>query len=166
VHGVLDGSEHTLTRKVRVCTDYLLNGFSAREFLQDELHRDTRTFNHRLSEHDIRVGYYARLCQKYLRINDIGSQPAIFFCFSPAFFLPNFMNPRSDNGSMGADRVLKRSIATRTEADTSETVQFEPFGLRGRRLSMDEKVKKAVFLFSTGAAFGYYLALAVLVLTR
>jgi hypothetical protein len=67
---------------------------------------------------------------------------------------------------MGADRVLKRNIAVRTGAAFREAAQFEPFGLHGRRLSMDEKIKKAVFVFSAGATFGYYLALAVLVLIR
>ena len=72
----------------------------------------------------------------------------------------------SDKGSMSADRVLKTSYAVRTEAAAQEAVQYEPFGLRGRKLSVKEKFKRGIFLFSIAAAVGYYLFLLVLFLFR
>ena len=84
------------------------------------------------------------------------------------------MEPASDKGSMDADHVLKTGYVVRTEAEYRETavqrqgdtVQFEPFGLQWRTLSPGDRVKKGIFLFSVGAAVGYYLFLGILALIR
>jgi hypothetical protein len=67
---------------------------------------------------------------------------------------------------MSADQVLKVDYPVQTDAETRETVQYEPFGLLGRKLSVKDKVKKGIFLFSAAAAVGYYLFLLVLFLFR
>ena len=75
---------------------------------------------------------------------------------------------------MDADHVLKTGYVVRTEAEYRETavqrqgdtVQFEPFGLQWRTLSPGDRVKKGIFLFSVGAAVGYYLFLGILALIR
>jgi hypothetical protein len=80
--------------------------------------------------------------------------------------LSNFINPISDKGSMSADQVLKVDYPVQTDVEIRETVQYEPFGLLGRKLSVKDKVKKGIFLFSAAAAVGYYLFLLVLFLFR
>jgi len=72
----------------------------------------------------------------------------------------------SDTWSMGADQVLKAAYTAQKQADVRELVQYEPFGLKGRKLSRREKVKRGIFLFSAAAAVGYYLFLGVLFLLR
>ncbi|MCK5008541.1 MAG: hypothetical protein KAR73_14210 [Spirochaetales bacterium] len=75
---------------------------------------------------------------------------------------------------MDADHVLKTGYVVRTETEYRETavqrqgdtVQFEPFGLQWRTLSPGDRVKKGIFLFSVGAAVGYYLFLGILALIR
>ncbi|MBN2552805.1 MAG: hypothetical protein JXB06_08535 [Spirochaetales bacterium] len=67
---------------------------------------------------------------------------------------------------MGADRVLRTSYTARLDTAVHEALQYEPFGLRGRKLSAKEKVKKGIFLFSLVAAAGYYLFLLILFLLR
>ena len=67
---------------------------------------------------------------------------------------------------MGADHVMKTSIAIRADMEIQESAQYEPFGLLGRKLSTKQKVKKGIFLFSAAAAVGYYLFLLVLFLLR
>lgn len=82
------------------------------------------------------------------------------------------MAPASDKGSMGADHVLKTDYTVRAEAEYRETavqrqgdtVQFEPFGLQWRTLSPKDRIKKGIFLFSVGAAVGYYVFLGILAL--
>ena len=73
---------------------------------------------------------------------------------------------------MGAEHVLKTGYAVQTEVEyretavqkEGETVQFEPFGLQWRTLSPKDRVKKGIFLFSIGAAVGYYVFLGILAL--
>jgi hypothetical protein len=67
---------------------------------------------------------------------------------------------------MSADQVLKVDYPVQTDSEIRETVQYEPFGLLGRKLSVKDKVKKGIFLFSAAAAVGYYLFLLVLFLFR
>jgi hypothetical protein len=67
---------------------------------------------------------------------------------------------------MSADQVLKVDYPVQTDVEIRETVQYEPFGLLGRKLSVRDKVKKGIFLFSAAAAVGYYLFLLVLFLFR
>ena len=67
---------------------------------------------------------------------------------------------------MGADQIVKAVYTAQTDRDVQESVQYEPFGLRGRRLSTKEKIKRGIFLFSAAAAVGYYLFLVVLFLIR
>jgi hypothetical protein len=79
----------------------------------------------------------------------------------------------SDKGSMGADQVLEPGYRLDTEIRHAEdspvqktegVIEFEPFGLQWRTLSTKQKLKKAIFLLSVGAAVGYYLFLGILVL--
>ena len=67
---------------------------------------------------------------------------------------------------MGADQVLKVDYPVQSDSEIRETVEYEPFGLLGRKLSAREKVKKGIFLFSAIAAVGYYLFLLILFLFR
>ena len=70
---------------------------------------------------------------------------------------------------MSADRVLKAGYGIRSELEVGEaeqTILYEPFALRGRKLSPKEKVKKGIFLGSVAAAVGYYVFLAFLFLLR
>ena len=76
------------------------------------------------------------------------------------------MAPITDKGSMGADQVLKTTLAVPVDEQTRETALYEPFGLLGRKVSKKERVKKGLFFFSAAAAVGYYLFLVVLFLLR
>ena len=67
---------------------------------------------------------------------------------------------------MGADQVLKASYKARADTEVKKGALYEPFGLLGRKLSVREKVKKGIFLFSAAAAVGYYLFLLVLFFLR
>jgi hypothetical protein len=67
---------------------------------------------------------------------------------------------------MGSDQVLKVEYPAQAELGAQKSLQYEPLGLLGHKLSTKEKIKKGIFLFSAGAAVGYYLFLLVLFLFR
>ena len=77
-----------------------------------------------------------------------------------------FIGAVSDKGNMGADQVLQTSYTAQADVGIQENAQYEPFGLLGRKLSIKEKVKKGIFLFSAAAAVGYYLFILLLFLFR
>ena len=76
------------------------------------------------------------------------------------------MEPVTDKGSMGADQVLKSTLAIPADEQTRGNMLYEPFGLLGRKLSKKERIKKGLFLSSVSAAVGYYLFLVLLFLLR
>lgn len=67
---------------------------------------------------------------------------------------------------MGADQALKIDYPVQSDSEIRETIQYEPFGLLGRKVSVRDRVKKGIFLFSAAAAVGYYVFLIVLFLFR